>query len=131
MIVKPDGVERRLVGEIVGRLERKGLRLVAADLRTLDVATAEHHYVDHVGKPYYEALVEFITSGPVFVMIVEGPEGTWQMVRNLMGATNSSEAAPGTIRGDLGSGLRENLIHGSDSAQSAQREIAIFFPHQA
>ncbi len=131
MIVKPDGVERRLVGEIVGRLERKGLRLVAADLRTLDAATAEHHYVDHVGKPYYQALVEFITSGPVFVMIVEGPEGTWQMVRNLMGATNCSEAAPGTIRGDLGSGLRENLIHGSDSAQSAQREIAIFFPHQA
>jgi nucleoside-diphosphate kinase len=131
VIVKPDGVERRLVGEIVGRLERKGLRLVAADLRMLDAATAEHHYLDHVGKPYYEALVEFITSGPVFVMIVEGPEGTWQMVRNLMGATNSSEAAPGTIRGDLGSDLRENLIHGSDSAQSAQREIAIFFPHQA
>jgi nucleoside-diphosphate kinase len=119
-MVKPDGVERRLVGEIVGRLERKGLRVAAADLRTLDAATAEHHYADHVGKPYYEALVEFIISGPVFVM-----------VRSLMGDTNSNEAAPGTIRGDLGSDLRENLIHGSDSAESARREIEIFFPHQA
>jgi nucleoside-diphosphate kinase len=130
-MVKPDGVERRLVGEIVGRLERKGLRVVAADLRTLDAATAEHHYADHVGKPYYEALVEFIISGPVVVMVVEGPEDTWKIVRNLMGDTNSNEAAPGTIRGDLGSDLRKNLIHGSDSAESARREIAIFFPHQA
>jgi nucleoside-diphosphate kinase len=130
-MVKPDGVERRLVGEIVGRLERKGLRVAAADLRTLDAATAEHHYADHVGKPYYEALVEFIISGPVFVMVVEGPKDTWKIVRSLMGDTNSNEAAPGTIRGDLGSDLRENLIHGSDSAESARREIEIFFPHQA
>jgi nucleoside-diphosphate kinase len=130
-MVKPDGVERRLVGEIVVRLERKGLRVAAADLRTLDAATAEHHYADHVGKPYYEALVEFIISGPVFVMVVEGPKDTWKIVRSLMGDTNSNEAAPGTIRGDLGSDLRENLIHGSDSAESARREIEIFFPHQA
>jgi nucleoside-diphosphate kinase len=128
-IVKPDGVERGLVGEIIGRLEAKQLRLVAAEIRTLDMAIAERHYAEHKGKDYYDKLVEFITQGPVLVTVVEGPADTWQVVRALMGATNAKEAAPGTIRGDLAIGHRENLVHGSDSAASAQREIAIFFPH--
>ena len=128
-IVKPDGVARGLVGEIVGRLEAKQLRIVAGEFRTIDTATAERHYAEHQGRPYYGKLVEFITQGPVLVLVIEGPEDTWQVVRGLMGATDSKEAAPGTIRGDLAIGLRENLVHGSDSASSAQREIAIFFPH--
>jgi nucleoside-diphosphate kinase len=128
-IVKPDGVARGLIGEIVGRLEDKQLRVVAADLRAIDVATAERHYAEHKGRDYYDKLVAFITQGPSMVMIVEGPEDTWQVVRGLMGATNAKDAAPGTIRGDLAIGLRENLVHGSDSAASAQREIEIFFPH--
>jgi len=128
-IVKPDGVARGLIGEIIGRLEDKQLRIVAAELRTIERATAERHYVEHQGQPYYEKLVEFITQGPALVLVVEGPEDTWQVVRGLMGATNSKEAAAGTIRGDLAIGMRENLVHGSDSAASAQREIEIFFPH--
>jgi nucleoside-diphosphate kinase len=128
-IVKPDGVARGLIGEIISRLEDKQLRVVAAELRTIDLATAERHYAEHQGKDYYDKLVEFITQGPSLVTIVEGPDDTWQVVRGLMGATNSKEAAPGTIRGDLSVGHRENLVHGSDSASSAQREIAIFFPH--
>jgi nucleoside-diphosphate kinase len=127
--VKPDGVARGLIGEVIGRLEDKQLRIVAAELRSIERATAERHYVEHQGQPYYEKLVEFITQGPALVLIVEGPEDTWQVVRGLMGATNSKEAAPGTIRGDLAIGMRENLVHGSDSAASAQREIEIFFPH--
>ena len=128
-IVKPDGVARGLIGEIIGRLEGKQLRIVAAELRTIERATAERHYVEHQGQPYYEKLVEFITQGLALVLIVEGSEDTWQVVRGLMGATNSKEAAPGTIRGDLAIGMRENLVHGSDSSASAQREIEIFFPH--
>jgi nucleoside-diphosphate kinase len=128
-IVKPDGVARGLVGEIIGRLEDKQLRIVAGDLRTIDMATAERHYAEHHGKDYYDKLVEFITQGPVLVLVVEGPEDTWQVVRGLMGATNAKDAAPGTIRGDLAIGHRENLVHGSDSAASAKREIEIFFPH--
>jgi nucleoside-diphosphate kinase len=128
-IVKPDGVARGLIGEIIGRLEDKELRIVAAELRTIDQPTAERHYGEHQGRPYYDKLVEFITQGPALVLIVEGPEDTWQVVRGLMGATNSKDAAPGTIRGDLAIGLRENLVHGSDSAASAQREIEIFFPY--
>jgi nucleoside-diphosphate kinase len=128
-IVKPDGVSRGLVGEIIGRLEAKQLRIVAGEFRTIDLATAERHYAEHQGQPYYDKLVEFITQGPALILIVEGPDDTWQVVRGLMGATNSKDAAPGTIRGDLSIGHRENLVHGSDSATSAQREIAIFFPH--
>jgi nucleoside-diphosphate kinase len=128
-IVKPDGVARGLIGEIIGRLEVKQLRIVAADLRTIDAETAARHYAEHQGKDYYDKLVVFITQGPSLVTIVEGPEDTWQVVRGLMGATNSKDAAPGTIRGDLSVGHRENLVHGSDSAASAQREIEIFFPH--
>jgi nucleoside-diphosphate kinase len=127
-IVKPDGVERGLIGEIIGRLEAKQLRIVAAEMRLIDVKTAERHYAEHHGKPYYDKLVEFMTQGPALVTIVEGPDNTWQVVRGLMGATNAKDATPGTIRGDLAIGLRENLVHGSDSAESAQREIDIFFP---
>ncbi len=128
VLVKPDGVERRLVGEIIGRLERRGLRLVAAELRTLESETAERHYAEHLGKPFYDALVAFITRGPVMAMVIEGPNDTWQIVRTMMGPTNPAVAPAGTIRGDLGIEISQNLIHGSDSAESAHREIAIFFP---
>jgi nucleoside-diphosphate kinase len=130
VIVKPDGVERRLIGEIVGRLERKMLRVVAAELRTIDRATAERHYAEHDGKPFFAGLVDFITRSPALRVVSEGPSDPWKVVRNLMGATNPKEAAPGTVRGDLAIEMSENLIHGSDSAESAEREIAIFFPSQ-
>ena len=129
--MKPDGVERGLVGEIVGRLERKQLRIAAAELRTIGEETAARHYAEHMGKPFYEGLVAFITRGPSLLLVVEGPEGTWKVVRNLMGVTNPKEAAPGTIRGDLAIETKENLVHGSDSAESAEREIGIFFPELA
>lgn len=128
VIVKPDGVERGLVGEIVARLEHKQLTLVAAELRTIDVATAKRHYGEHEGKAFYDGLVTFITRSPSLVMVVEGPEDTWKIVRTMMGVTNPAEAAPGTIRGDLAVEMSENLIHGSDSSESAAREIKIFFP---
>jgi nucleoside-diphosphate kinase len=128
VICKPDAVERGLVGEIIGRLERKGLRLVAADLRTITTETAALHYVEHEGKPFFDDLVMFITRSAAMVMVAEGPEGTHKVVRTMMGATNPAEAAPGTVRGDLALAMSENLIHGSDSLESAAREIAIFFP---
>jgi nucleoside-diphosphate kinase len=128
VICKPDAVERGLSGEIVARMERKGLRLVAAELRTLDRETAGRHYAEHEGKGFYEDLLSFITRSPVLLMVVEGPDDTWQIVRSMMGATNPANAAPGTIRGDLALDTGENLVHGSDSAESAAREIAIFFP---
>lgn len=128
VICKPDAVERGLVGEILSRLERKGLRLVAAELRTIDAETAARHYAEHAGKPFYDDLVAFICRSPALVAVVEGPEDTWRVVRTMMGATNPLEAAPGTIRGDLGILFTENLIHGSDSPESAAREIEIFFP---
>ncbi|HET6809970.1 MAG TPA: nucleoside-diphosphate kinase [Acidimicrobiales bacterium] len=128
VICKPDAVERGLAGEIVGRLERKGLRLVAAELRTIDAATAGRHYEEHQGKPFYDDLVAFITRSPALVMVVEGPPDTWKVVRGLMGATNPLDAAPGTIRGDLATIMTENLVHGSDGPESAAREIGIFFP---
>ena len=128
VICKPDAVERGLVGEIIGRLERKGLRIVAAELRTIDEETAGRHYEEHQDKPFYGELVSFIGRSPAMVMVVEGPEDTWQVVRTLMGSTNPRDAAPGTIRGDLGIELTENLVHGSDGPDSAKREIEIFFP---
>ena len=128
VIAKPDAVERGLTGEILARLERKGLKLVAAELRVIAVETAEVHYEEHDGKPFYGELVEFITRGPALVMVIEGPEDTWKVVRTLMGATNPRDAAPGTIRGDFGILLTENLVHGSDGPESAEREIGIFFP---
>lgn len=128
MIAKPDAVERGLVGEIIGRLERKGLRLVAAELRTITTEVAGRHYAEHQGKPFYEDLVAFITRSPALLMVVEGPSDTFRVVRTLMGATDPKEAAPGTIRGDLAVEVTENLVHGSDSPESAGREIALFFP---
>jgi len=128
VICKPDAVERRLTGEIVGRLERKGLRLVAARLETIDADTAARHYEEHRGKSFYDELVAFITRSPSMVLVVEGPEDTWRIVRTLMGPTDPADAPPGTIRGDLGTVVTENLVHGSDSAESATREIGIFFP---
>jgi nucleoside-diphosphate kinase len=127
VICKPDAVERGLAGEILARLERKGLRLVAADLRHIDRETARRHYAEHEERPFFGDLVEFITRSPSLLLVVEGPEDTWRIVRTLMGPTNPADAPPGTIRGDLGTVLTENLVHGSDSAASAAREIALFF----
>ena len=131
VIVKPDGVERRLIGEIVGRFERKQLRVVAAELRQIDRATAEQHYGEHAGKPFFGDLVDFITRSPALLLVIEGPADTYKVVRNLMGTTNPKDAAPGTIRGDLAIEMTENLIHGSDSPESAEREIRLFFPSLA
>ncbi len=128
VICKPDAVERGLAGEIVSRFERRNLTLVAAELRIIDAETAARHYAEHVDKPFYGELVEFIGRSPALVMVVEGPEDTWKVVRTMMGTTNPREAAPGTIRGDLGILFTENLVHGSDSAEAAEREIGIFFP---
>lgn len=128
VLLKPDAVERGLVGEIIGRLERKGLRIAAMELRSLDADTLGRHYEEHKGKGFYADLVSFMSRGPVVSLAVEGPEDTWEIVRSMMGATNPRAAAPGTIRGDLGTLFTENLIHGSDSAESAARELSIFFP---
>jgi len=127
VICKPDAVERGMVGEILSRLERKGLRIAALELRTLDRPTLERHYEEHVGKAFYEDLVAFMSRGPAVTMVVEGPADTWKVVRQLMGATNPRDAAPGTMRGDLGLDLTENLVHGSDGPEAAEREIGIFF----
>lgn len=131
VICKPDAVERGLVGEIVSRLERKGLRIEAAELRSIGSETAGRHYAEHIGKPFYDDLVGFICRGPAMVMVVSGPSDTWRVVRGLMGATNPKDAPPGTIRGDLALEITENLIHGSDGPDSARREISIFFPDLA
>lgn len=127
VLCKPDAVERRLVGEIVGRIERKGLTIVAMELRTLDAGTAKRHYAEHVGKPFFDDLVTFITRSPLVAIVAEGPDA-WKVLRTMMGTTNPREAAPGTIRGDLAIELTENLVHGSDGPESAAREIALFFP---
>jgi len=131
VICKPDAVERGLVGAILGRLEAKGLRMVAAELRTLDRATAEAHYAEHAGKGFFGDLVAFITRGPALLLVVEGHPEVAAVVRGLMGATDPARAAPGTIRGDLAVALTENLVHGSDSPASAAREVALFFPDLA
>ncbi len=128
VLLKPDAVERGLVGAIVSRFEAKGLSLVALELRTLDTDLLARHYEEHVGKGFYDDLVAFMSRGPVVAMVLEGPEDTWEVVRAMMGATNPRTAAPGTIRGDLGILFTENLVHGSDSLESATREISIFFP---
>jgi len=128
VLLKPDAVERGLVGEIIRRFEAKHLTIAAMQLRTLDRDTLARHYEEHVGKGFYDDLVTFMGRGPVVAMVVEGPEDTWEVVRSMMGATNPRVAAPGTIRGDLGILFTENLVHGSDSAASATREIGIFFP---
>jgi nucleoside-diphosphate kinase len=127
LLIKPDGVERRLVGEIIGRIERKGLTVAALEMRVIDDELARQHYAEHDGKPFFGSLLEFITSGPLVVAIVEGPRSV-AAVRQLAGATDPVEnAAPGTIRGDFGLETQFNLVHGSDSPESAQREIALWF----
>ncbi|MEO6206140.1 MAG: nucleoside-diphosphate kinase [Mycobacteriales bacterium] len=127
VLVKPDGVRRGLAGEVIGRLEAKGLTLVAMELRTLDRATAEEHYGEHKERPFFGELVEFITSAPLVALVVEGPNAV-AGTRRLMGVTNPVEATPGSIRGDYALEIGQNLVHGSDSTESATREIGIFFP---
>jgi len=127
VLVKPDGVRRGLAGEVIGRLEQKGLTLVAMELRTLDRATAEEHYGEHKERPFFGELVEFITGGPLVALVVEGPNAV-AGTRRLMGVTNPVEATPGSIRGDYALEIGQNLVHGSDSEESAKREIGIFFP---
>ena len=127
VLVKPDGVRRGLVGEVIGRLERKGLTPVAIELRTLDRSTAEEHYGEHRERPFFGELVEFITGGPLVALVVEGPNAV-AGTRRLMGTTNPVEATPGSIRGDYALEIGQNLVHGSDSTDSAAREIGIFFP---
>ena len=132
VICKPDAVERGLVGEILGRLERKGLALVAVELRLINAETASRHYAEHEAKPFFADLVAFITRSPALVAVVEGPgDDTWRVVRTLMGTTDPSQSPPGTIRGDLAILLTENLVHGSDSTDSAAREIVLCFPSLA
>lgn len=128
VLVKPDGVERKLVGEVISRIERKGFKLVALELRTLDRATAETHYGEHKDKPFFKDLVDFITSGPLVAAVIEGNEAiaAW---RTMMGATNPANAAMGTIRGDFATETQFNVSHGSDSPESAAREIKLFFPN--
>ena len=126
VLVKPDGVQRGLVGEVIGRLERKGLRIAGLKMIHASQELANKHYGEHVGKPFFDALVSFITSSPLIALAVEG-ENAVEESRNLMGATNPKEAAPGTIRGDYGLTIGMNIIHGSDSLESAERELAIFF----
>jgi nucleoside-diphosphate kinase len=130
VLIKPDGVARGLVGEVLSRIERKGFRLVALELRNLERAVAEEHYGEHRDKPFFADLVDFITGGPLVAAVVEGPAAilSW---RAMMGATNPANAAPGTIRGDLATETQYNVTHGSDSEASAAREIALFFPHLA
>ncbi|MGW3072543.1 MULTISPECIES: nucleoside-diphosphate kinase [Streptomycetaceae] len=131
VLLKPDAVRRGLAGEIISRIERKaGWRFAAIELRTFDRATLEQHYAEHVGRPFYEPLLEFMTSGPSIALIVEGEEVV-RGIRMLAGATNPLEAGAGTIRGDYATITRENLIHASDSPESAEREIKIFFPAHA
>jgi nucleoside-diphosphate kinase len=127
VLVKPDGVRRGLAGEVISRLERKGLRLVAMELRNLDRATAEAHYAEHAERPFFGELVEFITGGPLVALVVEGPNAV-AATRRVMGVTNPVEATPGSLRGDYALEIGQNLVHGSDSPESAAREIGIFFP---
>lgn len=127
VFVKPDGVHRGLVGEVISRFERKGLQIIELSVRTLDPEFADRHYAEHIGKPWYPQLREFITSGPIVAMIVEGDQVV-EVVRAIVGATDARTAAAGTIRGDLANSNRLNLVHASDSAESAKREIDLFFP---
>jgi nucleoside-diphosphate kinase len=127
VLIKPDGVRRGLAGDVLSRIERKGLRIVAMDMRVVGKDLAETHYAEHAGKPFYGSLVEFITSGPLVAMVVEGPRAI-EAFRALAGATDPVKATPGTIRGDYALEVQDNIVHGSDSADSAEREIKIFFP---
>jgi nucleoside-diphosphate kinase len=126
VLIKPDAVQRALAGEILGRLERRGLKVVDGRLLTVDRGLAEEHYAEHAEKPFFGELVEFITSAPTLALVLEG-EGAIGVVRTTMGATNPADSAPGTIRGDLALSMPDNLVHGSDSSASAEREIALWF----
>ncbi|MFO2548651.1 nucleoside-diphosphate kinase [Alicyclobacillus cycloheptanicus] len=130
VMVKPDGVQRGLIGEIVSRFERKGLKLVGAKLMSVSQQLAEQHYAEHKERPFFGELVQFITSSPVFAMVWEG-ENAVSVARTMMGKTNPAESAPGTIRGDFGLTIGMNIIHGSDSPESADREIALWFGNEA
>jgi len=128
MLIKPDGVQRRLIGDIIGRIERKGLTIVALELKNVDDALARAHYAEHADKPFFASLLEFITTGPVLAAVLQGPRAV-AAFRQLAGGTDPVEkASPGTIRGDLGLETQFNLVHGSDSPESAAREIALWFP---
>jgi len=127
ILVKPDAFARGLTGEIIARFERKGLRLVALEQRTLDAAIAQQHYAEHEGKPFFGELVEFITSGPLVALVLEGQDAV-KAARQVIGATNPLEAAPGSIRGDFAIEVGQNMVHGSDSPESAAREAKLFFP---
>ncbi|MRX71001.1 nucleoside-diphosphate kinase [Bacillus lacus] len=129
LMVKPDGVQRQLIGEIVARFESKGFHLAGAKLMSISKELAEKHYGEHDGKPFFKDLVDFITSGPVFAMVWEG-ENVIEISRQLMGKTNPKDALPGTIRGDYGMFVGKNIIHGSDSPESAEREISLFFKEE-
>jgi nucleoside-diphosphate kinase len=126
VLVKPNGVARGLTGEVIARFERRGFELTGARLLAVSTDLAERHYGEHVGKPFFDDLVAFITSGPVMAMVVQGPSAVG-VVRGMMGTTNPVEAAPGTIRGDFALDIGENIVHGSDSVESAEREIGLFF----
>ena len=130
VLVKPDAMRRSLAGEILARFERRGLELRAARMLTVDRSIAEEHYAEHTEKPFFGELVDFITSGPTLAVVVEG-EGAINVVRTTIGATNPADATPGTIRGDLSLSMPDNLVHGSDSPESAEREIALWFPDEA
>jgi nucleoside-diphosphate kinase len=127
ILVKPDGVQRNVIGEVISRIESKGLKLVALELRTIDADTAHAHYAEHAEKPFFGELVDFITSGPLVALVAEG-ERAIEAFRALAGATDPVKAAPGTIRGDFALQVAQNIVHGSDSPESAEREIKIFFP---
>jgi nucleoside-diphosphate kinase len=126
VLIKPDALRRAIAGEILARFERRGLQLVAGRLLTVDTALAEEHYAEHAEKPFFGELVEFITSAPTLALVLEA-EGAIALVRTTIGATDPADAAPGTIRGDLALSMPDNLVHGSDSPESAQREIALWF----
>ena len=127
ILVKPDAFARNLTGEIIARFERKGLRIAALKYMTMDTQLAEQHYAEHEGKPFFGELVTFITSGPLVAMVLEGYEAV-SAARQVIGATNPLEAAPGSLRGDYGLEVQTNLVHGSDSPESAEREVGLFFP---
>jgi nucleoside-diphosphate kinase len=127
VLVKPDAVRRGLIGEVLSRVERKGLQIVAMDMRVISAETAETHYAEHVGKPFFPSLVVFITSGPLVALVVRGPRAI-EAFRGLAGATDPVQASAGTIRGDHALDVQQNMVHGSDSPDSAEREIKIFFP---
>jgi len=126
ILAKPDALQRALVGEIVSRFERRGLRIVGMKLMRVSTALAQEHYKEHAGKPFFKGLVDYITTCPIVAMVVEGPRAI-EIARASIGATNPAQAAPGSIRGDLGVSIGRNLVHGSDSVESAQREVALFF----